>query len=209
MSRDETVFKTALRSTGYFCAMNKSLTDAYDIDEAYPSWVVLIHWVTVALVLLAAGAVLGRELVEDRSLRAALMIVHRGAGLMVLAVTLLRLAVSPWVIHRKATPTTPLLKTGALLSHLSLYLVLLANPIVGWALSSARGQVAYFLGVIALPSLVAKDRDFADTLQEAHESVAIALLVIVALHSAAALWHHFIRRDAVLLRMTALRKARG
>lgn len=186
--------------------MNTERLAPTPLSETHPSWVVLIHWVTVALVVLAAASVLSRELVSDKELRTALMIWHRGAGLMVLAVTLLRVAVSPWTMHRDEPLESRALRIAAAASHGLLYLVLLANPMLGWALTSAHGQVAYFLGVVALPALVGKDRDLADQLQEAHETVAVLLLVVVLLHSAAALWHHYVRRDAVLRRMLAIRK---
>lgn len=176
-----------------------------DIIEPYPSWLVLLHWVTATLVVLAAAAVLSRELVETRELRSALMIVHRGAGLMVLVLTPLRLLISPWKLQRQVSANRAL-RILAVLTHAALYLVLIANPMLGWALTSAKGQEAYFLGVIGLPPIAPRDRDLADTLQAYHEGVAVALLLIVALHSAAALWHHFVLRDAVLKKMTRLRR---
>lgn len=167
----------------------------------HPLPVLLIHWLTVALVMVVAVAILGRELVEERSLRLALLSLHRGAGLAVLAVTLLRITISPVIVHGRATLAKSWHQTVAMLTHLLLYAALIVNPLLGWALSSARGQVAYFLGFIALPALGGKDRDFADSLQSLHTMVAMVLLAIVTLHSSAALWHHFVRRDAVLKKM--------
>jgi cytochrome b561 len=188
--------------------MKTSTSDYVQLTEVHPPWVVLIHWVTVALVLLAAASVLSREFFSDKDIRNALLIVHRGAGLMVLVVTILRISISPWTMVKEENDQTPkLLRMAASFSHLVLYTALVANPMLGWALTSARGQVAYFLGVVTLPALVSKDRDFADSLQSIHTAVAIALLIIVLLHSVAALWHHFVRGDAVLRRMLAVRRS--
>ena len=53
----------------------------------------------------------------------------------------------------------------------------------------------------ALPALVAKDLDLADTLEAWHGTAAWTLLALVAAHFAAALWHHRVRRDDVLVAM--------
>lgn len=166
----------------------------------HPSWVIVLHWVTVTILLIGVAAILIRGLMSDREIRTALLVIHRGAGLLVLAVTVLRILTTPWIRLRE-----PLLtrweRWGSTVSHTVLYLVLIANPILGWLLTSARGQTAYFMGAIALPSLTGRDRDFADQLEGLHLQVAIVLLVVVALHSGGALWHHYYRRDLVLRRM--------
>jgi len=76
--------------------------------------------------------------------------------------------------------------------------LLIALPVVGWALTSAHDIPLSFLGVIHLPKLVAADSELADNLERLHVWLAWGLLAAVAIHVAAALWHHFIRRDAVL-----------
>jgi cytochrome b561 len=166
----------------------------------HPSWVIVLHWVTVSFLLIGVAAILVRGLLTDRELKTALLVVHRGAGLLVLAVTLLRILTTPWIRVRE-----PLLTTwerwGSMFSHLAIYLLLIANPILGWLLTSARGQTAYFMGAIPLPALTGRDRDYADQLEGLHLQVAIVLLVVVALHSGGALWHHYYRRDLVLRRM--------
>jgi cytochrome b561 len=169
----------------------------------HPSWVIVLHWVTVSLLLIGVAAILSRELVSDRGLRTALLVTHRGAGLLVLAVTVLRILTTPWIRLRE-----PLLtaweRWGSLASHLTIYLLLIANPMLGWLLTSARGQTAYFMGAIPLPALTVRDRDFADQLEGIHLQVAIVLLVVIAVHSGGALWHHYYRRDRVLRRMLPL-----
>jgi cytochrome b561 len=72
---------------------------------------------------------------------------------------------------------------------------------VGWAYSSAAGFPVVWFGVLPLPDFVAPDRALADTLKQLHGQLAWALAAVVALHVAAALKHHFIDRDGLLLRM--------
>jgi cytochrome b561 len=86
--------------------------------------------------------------------------------------------------------------------------VLLATvPLLGWTASNALGQDVHFLGV-ALPALIAPDDDLGDRLQQWHQTAAWSLVALAAIHALAALWHHFIRRDAVLAAMLPRRVRR-
>jgi cytochrome b561 len=67
--------------------------------------------------------------------------------------------------------------------------------------TSAHGISLHFLGVIHLPQLVAADSELADTLSDYHIWLSWVLLALVSMHAGAALWHHFVRRDAVLAAM--------
>jgi cytochrome b561 len=49
-----------------------------------------------------------------------------------------------------------------------------------------------------LPAIIGPDKALAKQAITAHEFVAYLLLVVIALHAAAALFHHFVRRDDVL-----------
>jgi cytochrome b561 len=49
------------------------------------------------------------------------------------------------------------------------------------------------------------DRPFAHQLHDLHALCANALLILIGMHSAAALFHHFIRRDDVLRTMLPTR----
>ena len=68
-------------------------------------------------------------------------------------------------------------------------------------MSSAGGFPVVYLGIWQLPDLVAKNKPLFETMKEVHELLAYGLLAIVALHTLAALKHHFIDRDGVLARM--------
>ena len=52
-----------------------------------------------------------------------------------------------------------------------------------------------------LPSLIFKDQYFSRVAIGTHEFLAYALLALIGLHVAAALWHHLVLRDATLKRM--------
>jgi cytochrome b561 len=56
---------------------------------------------------------------------------------------------------------------------------------------------------------VADDPDLADVLTDWHAWAAWGLLALLAAHIAAALWHHWVRRDGVLAAMLPLLRQRS
>lgn len=74
-------------------------------------------------------------------------------------------------------------------------------PLSGWLMSSAKGFQTVYFGVLPIPDLLAKNADLGERLEVLHEVLNTSLLAVVTLHVAAALKHHFVDRDGVLLRM--------
>ena len=56
-------------------------------------------------------------------------------------------------------------------------------------------------GLFQIVSPFAKNADLAGPFATLHVTFAFSLLGLIALHIAAALFHHFVKRDAVLRRM--------
>lgn len=167
-----------------------------------PGAIVVLHWATAFVLVAVVALILVREDIEGRLLRTWLLDGHRAFGTLAFVLTLVRLAAR--VRHHPlrevvATPVAHRTAIGAM--HVALYALLLAVPLLGWAVSSARGQDVSVFGLMMLPRLGAPDEDFADTLCDLHEGAAWFLIAGVGLHAAAALWHHFVLRDPVLLAM--------
>jgi cytochrome b561 len=87
------------------------------------------------------------------------------------------------------------------MAHLALYGLLLALPAIGLALCGASAMDVSLFGLFRLPAMVDDDPDLAATLSDLHVWAAWAMLLMVVMHVAAALWHHHIRRDGVLRAM--------
>jgi cytochrome b561 len=90
-----------------------------------------------------------------------------------------------------------------------LYLLLFVIPLSGWLYSSATGVQVVYLGVLPLPDLVGKDKALGDALRIVHVSLNACLFAVVVVHVAAAIKHHFIDRDAALVRMLPIVKSPG
>lgn len=127
--------------------------------------------------------------------------IHKLCGLLVLALMILRMIWALMNPKPKLPSKTPLWEIALeRLMHFSLYLVLLAMPIAGWLLSSAAGKPPKLLGVsLGLP--IAKSESLASIADKVHVTLAVVIIVMVALHVLAALKHHFVDKDNILKRM--------
>jgi cytochrome b561 len=173
--------------------------------ERYGAVAQLLHWTIVVLVICqfvlgftASGMPISMQ-------RLVILVRHKSIGMTILALALVRLG---W---RGFTPAPPLpttmpayQKTGAHLSHVLLYFLIIAMPIVGWITSSASHLTVTWFGLFPFPNLVGPDAGLAKLAKATHAAMAWTLLTVASLHAIAALWHHFKLRDNVLLRMLPL-----
>ncbi|MCI0754183.1 cytochrome b [Teichococcus vastitatis] len=163
-----------------------------------------LHWITVAAVLSLAvlGLWIGRFEPADEAFKLRLYNIHESLGLTLLLLTLARLAWRrrhpPPPVH---PPLPPVLHGVAFANHAALYALLIAQPVVGFLATNAWGFPLVAWGVIPVPSPIGRSEAWAPVLSAWHEMLALALVLLVALHASAALWHHFGRRDDTLRRM--------
>jgi len=170
--------------------------------SSHPALTVALHWTTVAAIVIAVVAMFARDAIEEREWRQFLLGVHRQLGLLVLVGAGVRIA---FRLRRGLADHAPdmatALRWAAKAAHIVMYGVLLALPLLGWAVTSAHGISLTLLGSIPLPRFMEADSELADTLTDYHVWLAWGLLALVITHVAAALWHHFVRRDGVLRAM--------
>ncbi|MEO5757579.1 MAG: cytochrome b [Mesorhizobium sp.] len=86
-------------------------------------------------------------------------------------------------------------------THLLLYALLVAIPVLGVLLTWYRGDALSFFGLFTIPSPYLPDRATAGFIRELHSLCAILILIVAGMHAAAALLHHFVRKDDVLRQM--------
>lgn len=178
-----------------------------DAPLRWPKSIVLVHWLTVGLIVLGVTVIYARQAADERWLRERMLNVHQWAGMLTWAGCCMRLALrlfrGPQGQQRPAAGGV--MKWAATATHVALYALLLAVPLLGWALSSAHGQSLGALG-LNLPRLVEPDPDLADEIESAHGTAALTLLAIALFHALAAAWHHFVLRDGVLASMSVARR---
>lgn len=169
----------------------------------FPRGVIALHWLTL-LLLVAVYATMELRGVFPRGSaeREAMKTAHYFLGLSVFALTWLRLGL------RIAGSTPPILpeppRWQRLLAKavaLALYGVLLAMPVIGYLLLNAEGT-APVLGGWQLPLLIGAQPGLAESLEGWHERIALAGYWLVGIHALAAVYHHHVRHDDTLLRMS-------
>jgi cytochrome b561 len=169
--------------------------------------IIVLHWLTVLLVGAVFIIALARSGIEDGESRKVWLDVHRSLGLLVLALVIVR-AIVRGMWGRDPVNVMPRnLKLASGAGHVVLYVSMVALPLLGWAQSSARSR-HFTLFDMPMPSLVAHDAEKADLLGSWHSIVAWSFLALIGLHAAAALWHHYVRRDNVLRSMLPVARPR-
>ena len=180
--------------------MRKAWT-ADDVSEKYTGPAIAVHWLTA--VLIVANLVLGLSMVALAITPQKLQwyIWHKWIGITVFLLTCARLAWRAIRPHPAAVAMSLWQHRVAMVSHLVLYVLLLAIPVSGWIYSSATGVQVVYLGLLPLPDLVPKDKALAGTLKTVHVTLNLTLVLLVCVHTVATLRHHFVDKDAVLARM--------
>ena len=161
-----------------------------------------LHWLMALLILglLVLGMYMHDLPLSPQKLE--LYSWHKWAGVTAFVLVWLRLA---WrVTHRPpALPEgmAPLMRLAAHAGHAALYGLMVVIPLSGWLMSSAKGFQTVWFGVLPIPDLVGKDKELGDLLQQVHQALNLLLMLTLAGHVAAALWHHFVLKDDTLRRM--------
>lgn len=179
--------------------------------ERYGLIAQLFHWVIVVLVIVQFVLGITAHGLPISLERLILLARHKSIGITIFVLVVLRLA---WRLYSKPPPLPPSLhpfsNAAARMSHALMYALLLAMPPVGWLYSSASHLTVAWFGLFSLPNLVGPDKRLANAMLLTHESMAWVLLATVTVHVLAALWHHFLLKDTVLLRMLPFtRRAAG
>lgn len=132
---------------------------------------------------------------------------HKWGGVTIFMLAIVRVAYrlfwhKAWEMKLLAASALPrwqeLTARGA---HYLLYLLLVAIPLSGWLMSSAKGVSTVYLGLWPLPDLIGKNAELGMSLLDVHVFLNWLMAFLVAAHVGAALKHHFIDRDGVLSRM--------
>jgi cytochrome b561 len=176
----------------------------------YGAIAMTLHWlIAFAIIgLLVVGKYM-HGLEDSDPNKFALYQLHKSAGISVLALTVARLL---WRIVNKVPglpPGMPAWQRGlAHLSHFSLYFLMIAIPLSGWAMVSASplGIPTFWFGLFQVPHLPGlqgfeDQKDAEEIFEEAHELLGNAMILLAIAHVLAALKHHFWDRDNVFTRM--------
>ena len=155
-------------------------------------------------VAILAMLFVGAAMVVSLRHREFLLDLHRPLGLAILLLAIVRL------VNRllNAPPPLPadlpaIQKFAAHASHWLLYGLMLAMPLIGWAMLSAGGYPIPMFGGVHLPAILPHSPDVYGFLRPLHGVLAYVLFLTILGHLGAALFHAWVRRDAVFGQMAS------
>lgn len=166
-----------------------------------------LHWAIALLIIANVVLALLHEPLEHVLW---MIPTHKSIGMTVLFLSLFRLY---WRLTHKVPPMPagmPKWKIGvAHLIHWSFYAMIILVPLSGWVMSSAGKWPISWFSLFDFPKFaVTKTDPIVGIAHEAHEVLGLLFIPLVVIHVVAALHHHIVMKNDVLLRMTG-RPLRG
>jgi len=160
----------------------------------------LLHWLMAALIL--AMLFIGIGMIASLSDYHWLLSIHRSLGIIILVLAVARLFYR--LFH--PAPSLPAGMPGwqrilARASHVVLYALMIALPLVGWAMLSAAREPVVLYGSLYLPPITPQDAALYGGLRETHTVLAFLLFATFLAHLGAALLHAMVFRDGVFQTM--------
>lgn len=175
----------------------------------YSKVAITLHWVMALMIigLLAFGILMTNENVPNRFV---LYQWHKSFGITILFLTVLRLI---WRLMHNPPALPPSITSSmksweimaSKLVHVGFYVLMIAMPLLGWAMVSASKlpipTVLY--GVLPWPDMpgIARDEQMANLFKRLHDIGGKMMILLLLLHIGGAMKHHFVHRDGLLSRM--------
>ncbi|MEO8319690.1 MAG: cytochrome b/b6 domain-containing protein [Bradyrhizobium sp.] len=170
-------------------------------NPQYGTGAKVFHWLVVAL--LAVQYPIGWLMPDlHRNMKpGAPMTFHVSFGIVILLLIVLRFV---WRLTHPVAPDNSLpawQRHASEAVHWLLYALVLATTVTGWMFASFRGWSISMFYLLPLPMLSPENAAAGKTIDGWHQAMEWALLVVIAVHVAAALAHVFIYRDRIMQRM--------
>jgi cytochrome b561 len=171
---------------------------AKSAPDRYGSVAIAIHWLTAGAILALLVLGLSAANTPDPALKATLLRAHVPLGVAVFALTIFR--IMWWFIDRRPQPLAGLPRwqvSAEAVVRVLLYAFVLLLGASGIAMVILSGAGAVLFG--GAPGPLEDFWRFPP--MRAHFISALALVALVCVHIAAALYHHVHRQDRLLVRM--------
>jgi cytochrome b561 len=160
----------------------------------------LLHWSMAAMVI--AQLFIGATMVASLGYYPLLLAIHRPLGIAILAFAVVRLFNR--ITHRPPpflATMSPIERRIATWSEYLLYALLLAQPLIGWAMLSAARRPIVLYGPFHLPGIAPHNISVFAALRLSHTILAYLLFLAFTGHMCAILFHTFVLRDRIIDRM--------
>jgi cytochrome b561 len=164
-------------------------------EAGYGVIAITLHWGMAALLIGLAALGLYMVALPDVGFdtrKIVLILYHKELGMLALVLFAVRLA---WrvtnILPHLVADLPDWQKVAARFVHLCFYALMFALPMTGWLMSSAAGFPVSFLQLFTLPDLIGPNEYLFEQLIQIHKWLSYALLVLLVVHTAAALRHRF------------------
>jgi len=173
----------------------------YNTHQRYGSFNKFLHW--LIFVLLVFMLILGYFLGDiPNAYKGTVYNIHKLTGIAILVIMLIRLI---WVIlnGKPRLPATvhPLQRLASRAVHWLMYLCILAMPLAGWIMSTAANKLPKIFGMTLAFPFIPVSKTIASTAWKFHEVLSVVIVILIVIHTLAALKHQWIDKDGVLKRM--------
>jgi cytochrome b561 len=171
-------------------------------ERRYGWLTISLHWLMLLLIVAAYATMEFKSIFPKGTAgRDAMAAWHYALGLLVFVLVWLRLVARFVSSDPAIEPPLPAWQERLrAIMHAALYVLMIGIPLLGWLALNAKGTPLALLGY-DLPILIGKSQAAAKALKDVHEIVARAGYLLIGLHVAAALFHHYGRRDNTMRRM--------
>jgi methyl-accepting chemotaxis protein len=169
--------------------------------DRYPRALQALHWAMALLVCVQFTLILVLRQLQSLELGQMVLSAHRQCGAIVLLLMLVRVGLS--LTHRapKAIQAPAWQVIAAKVVHLATFVLLLAQPVLGFLVAWARGDDVIFAGVVHMPALVRLPTEQGEALSHWHRDLAYGLMAFVLVHLAAVVFNRLVRKVSVVERM--------
>ena len=187
--RNETPFASATRVL------------AADDGTNYDNVAVALHWATALLVVVQfLLAITWDDFAKPT--QETMQSVHVSLGVLLTAVIVARIVWRLMPGHQVPSIELGWVKRASKAVHYALYVLLAAQVISGFVFRWGQGHPVSFFGLFAIPGpFGALARPERRLIHSVHEYIGWAIVIIAFGHALAALYHHYVLKDRVLMRM--------
>ena len=179
----------------------------FNTKNRFGAVTILLHWVSaIAIIGLFAVGWYMIDLSYYDSMSKVLLDSHKSIGMLLAILLAFRLLWNAFNLRPEPVAgSTKLDSLMARTAHYALHLLMVLIVVSGYLISTAKGGSIGVFDWFEVPATLSGIPNQEDIAGEIHKILAYAIIGLAALHTAAALKHHFIDKDETLRRMIGVR----
>jgi cytochrome b561 len=163
----------------------------------------ILHWLMAVCIL--SMLFIGVGMVSTVSSKYLTLVqIHKSLGIAILLLALIRLSLRLYYGAPALPADLPIpVRLAAELSQYVFYALMIAMPLIGWAMMSASPYPVIVFGGLHLPPIAPVNPNLHALLWHAHYYLAFAFFALILMHVAAILFHKLIRKDGIFETMAS------